>query len=113
LPYGGIVHASFLNANQPRAILKDMETRRLKDLRSIGKAMVEDFKLLGITEVSQLVGKDPQKLYDKLCRVTGVRHDPCVLDTFVAAVAQAENPKLPKEKCDWWYWSKIRKAKTS
>jgi hypothetical protein len=25
-------------------------------------------------------------------------------------VAQAVDPRLPAEKCQWWYWSKIRKA---
>jgi hypothetical protein len=36
--------------------------------------------------------------------------DICVLDTFCAAVAQARNPKLAVEKCQWWYWSKKRKT---
>jgi hypothetical protein len=50
-------------------------------------------------------------MYDKLCKMTGQRQDPCVLDTFEAAVAQAVDPRLPAEKCQWWYWSKIRKAR--
>jgi hypothetical protein len=25
-------------------------------------------------------------------------------------VAQARNPLLPAEQCQWWYWSRQRKA---
>jgi hypothetical protein len=25
-------------------------------------------------------------------------------------VAQAKNPRLPLEQCQWWYWSRKRKA---
>jgi hypothetical protein len=31
------------------------------------------------------------------------------LDTFEAAVAQARNPQLAAEKCEWWWWSRKRK----
>jgi hypothetical protein len=31
------------------------------------------------------------------------------LDVFRAAVAQARNPQLPAEQCQWWYWSRLRK----
>jgi hypothetical protein len=26
-------------------------------------------------------------------------------------VAQARNPLLPAQKCQWWYWSHLRKAR--
>lgn len=84
--------------------------RRLGDLISIGPAMLRDFEILGIRSVAQLSRHNPRKLYDKLCRVTGQYHDICCLDVFSAAVAQARNPLLPAEKCQWWYWSRKRKA---
>ena len=83
--------------------------RELADLISIGPAMVRDFEMLGIRSVAQLARQDPQRMYAQLNRVTGQRQDPCVLDTFCAAVAQARNPRLPAEKCQWWYWSRRRK----
>ena len=67
--------------------------------------------MMGIRDVAQLAKQNPKKMYGKLCKLTGRRQDPCVLDTFEAAVAQAVNPRLPAEKCQWWYWSKIRKAR--
>jgi len=85
--------------------------RQLGDLISIGPAMLRDFEMLGIHSVPQLAKQDPKRMYSKLERLTGQRQDPCVLDVFHAAVAQARNPRLPAEKCQWWYWSRVRKAK--
>lgn len=90
-----------------------MEAKReLGRLVSIGPAMLRDFELLGIRSVPQLARRNPQSMYRDLCRITGERQDPCVLDTFCAAVAQARNPLLEPEKCQWWYWSKLRKEKS-
>jgi Pathogenicity locus len=83
--------------------------RRLQDLISIGPAMVKDFELLGVHSVKQLAQQDAQKLYRRLERKTGRNQDPCVLDTFCAAVAQAKNPRLAPERCQWWWWSRRRK----
>jgi nucleotidyltransferase/DNA polymerase involved in DNA repair len=84
--------------------------RQLGDLISIGPAMLRDFELLGIRSVPQLARQNPQQLYAKLGRVARQHQDICVLDTFCAAVAQAKDPRLPAEKCEWWYWSRKRKA---
>ncbi len=85
------------------------ETRQLRDLVSIGPAMLKDFELLGINSVAQLRRRSPEKMYKELCRLRGQRLDPCCLDVFVAAVAQAKDPQLPIEQRQWWYWSKVRK----
>lgn len=84
--------------------------RNLKDLRGIGRRMLEDFEKLGIASVSQLKSKDGDELYRRMCEISGVRQDPCVLDTFRCAIEQARNPNLPKEQTDWWYWSRLRKS---
>ena len=87
------------------------QARRLEDLVSVGPAIVRDFELLGIRSVAQLSRRNPEKLYEKLCEVTGKAQDICCLDVFRAAVAQARNPQLPAEQCEWWYWSRRRKAR--
>jgi hypothetical protein len=33
-----------------------------------------------------------------------------MMDVLSAAIAQAQDPGLPKEKRTWWYWSRIRKS---
>lgn len=87
------------------------ETRKLSDLVSVGPATLKDFEVVGIKSVAQLALCKPQELYDKLCSRTGQQHDICALDVFSATVAQAKNPRLPIEKGQWWYWSRLRKQK--
>jgi hypothetical protein len=79
--------------------------RALEDLPNVGRAIAADLRRLGIAAPAQLRGRDPYALYDELCRVTGQRHDPCLLDTFIAAVCFAEGePAKP-----WWHYSAERK----
>jgi len=85
------------------------EDRKLKDLISIGPATLRDFKLLGIRGVAHLAKQDPRALYDQLGRLARQHQDICVLDTFHSAVAQARNPGLPADQCQWWWWSRKRK----
>ncbi len=85
------------------------ETRELKDLVSIGPAMMKDFEVLGVRTVSELARRNPEKLYEQLCERTGQTHDICVLDVFHAAVAQARNRRLPAAQKNWWYHSRKRK----
>lgn len=92
-----------------RAPAKSEDHRQLSDLRGIGRAMLKDFELLGVHSVAALATCDGDELYHRFSKLTKTRQDPCVHDTFVCAVAQARDPKLPREMCDWWYWSAIRK----
>jgi hypothetical protein len=85
--------------------------RQFKDLVSVGPAIVRDLEVLGVRSVTQLARRNPEKLYERLCEITGKAQDICVLDVFHAAVAQARNPRLPLEQAQWWYWSRQRKAR--
>jgi hypothetical protein len=81
------------------------ELTRLEDIPNVGPAVAADLRQLGITAPSELVGRDPYVMYDDLCRITGQRHDPCLLDTFIAAVRYMEGgPKKP-----WWKYTAERK----
>ena len=88
------------------------DERKFQDLYSVGPAIERDFEMMGIRSVAQLAKQDPKKMYDEMCKLTGQRQDPCVLDTFCAAVAQAKNPRLAAEKCQWWWWSRRRKKRS-
>ena len=77
----------------------------LEDLPNVGRAVAADLRLLGIRKPSQLKRKDPYALYDRLNRVTSMRHDPCLLDTFIAAVRFVDGaPAKP-----WWAYTAERK----
>jgi hypothetical protein len=89
------------------------DARQLKDLVSVGPAMLEDFELLGVRRVAQLRRRSPERMYRELCRIRKQTIDPCCLDVFVAAVAQAKDPELPIEQRQWWYWSRVRKRRAA
>ncbi|BCS97729.1 hypothetical protein DSLASN_33610 [Desulfoluna limicola] len=78
---------------------------RLDALPNIGKAMAEDFRIIGIQHPKQLIGKDPYELYETLCEKTGMRHDPCVIDVFISAVHFMEGG----EPLPWWAFTEERK----
>jgi len=94
-----------------RIFMKD--NRKLIDLVSVGPATVKDLDLLGVRSVEDLAYCDASELYQKLCEITGVRHDPCAQDVFSAAIAQARDTALPAEQKQWWYWSQARKQKAN
>ena len=81
--------------------------KRLTDIPNIGKAMERDFLLLGIERPVDLIRRDPYQLYEELCRVTQVKHDPCVLDVFISAVRYMEGG--PPKK--WWEFTEERKRR--
>jgi hypothetical protein len=78
---------------------------RLEDIPNVGKAIAADLRLLGVERPAQLSGQDPYGLYDRINLATGRRQDPCLLDTFIAAVRYVEGgPRLP-----WWAFTAERK----
>jgi hypothetical protein len=85
------------------------DSRALSDLISVGPAMLRDFEILKVRSVAQLARRNPDRLYESLCRVAPQHQDICCLDVFRAAVAQARDPRLAAEQCRWWYWSRQRK----
>jgi Pathogenicity locus len=88
----------------PRAD-RSQRVARLEDIPNVGPAVAAVLRRLGITSPGDLVGRDPYAMYDDLCRLTGRCHDPCLLDTFIAAVRfMAGGPKRP-----WWKYTAERK----
>src|ERR1700681_342187 len=90
---------------RPNAFSTRRELASLQEIPDIGPSLAESLERAGIKRPSQLKGKDPYVLYAKLCKRTGVRHDPCVLDTFISAVRYMEGgPTQP-----WWYFTPERR----
>ena len=78
---------------------------RLTDLPNVGEASAKDFRLLGIHEPSQLIGKCPFEMYEMLCEKTASRHDPCVIDVFMSVTRFMAG----EEARPWWEYSAERK----
>jgi len=82
------------------------DCHRLEQLPNIGPSLAADLRLVGVLHPQQLKGRDPFALYQALCAKTGQRHDPCVLDTFIAATDfMAGGAPQP-----WWHFTPRRKA---
>ena len=82
-------------------------TKALQKIPNVGPAIAADLLRLGITRADDLVDRDPDELYVALCRIDGVRHDPCLRDVFAAAAHYARGgPARP-----WWTFTPERKAR--
>ncbi len=79
----------------------------LLQLRNVGPATLADFELLEIRTIEQLAASTPDGLYSELQRKTARRHDPCVWDTFAAAVHEARTG----EALNWWKFTRERKER--
>jgi hypothetical protein len=79
---------------------------RLEDIPNVGPATAADLRGLGIDTPAQLAGCEAFALYERLNRTTGLRHDPCVIDVFLAAIDHLGGaPAHP-----WWHYTPARKA---
>jgi hypothetical protein len=88
----------------PKAASAD-ECVVLEDLPNIGPAIAEDLRRIGVRTPRELKGRDAFVLYQKLNAATGTRHDPCVLDTFMAAVDFMNGAAA----APWWTYTAQRK----
>lgn len=78
---------------------------RLLDLKNVGKATFQDLMILGIETVEELALQDATELFQRLEKLTGKRHDPCVWDVFAAIIHEAKTG----EATSWWEWTSQRK----
>ncbi len=82
------------------------QAKVLTDIPNIGKSIAQDLIGLGVHTPAQVKAMDPIAMYDALRTPMGRRHDPCVLDTFLAAKDFMNGAAaLP-----WWHFTPIRKS---
>ena len=87
------------------AKVKRASVQSLLDLPNVGPATQADLHLLGIQKPEQLVGLDAYEMHERLCQLTQVKHDPCVIDVFLSLVCFANGgPAKP-----WWEFTDARK----
>jgi hypothetical protein len=83
---------------------KPAALRALQELPGVGPSIADDLYALGIRKPDDLVGRDPDALYEKSCKLQGVRIDRCLLYVYRCAVNYATNPPRDPELCKWWNW---------
>jgi hypothetical protein len=88
-------------------MLRMIATSELQRIPNVGPAIARKLARLDIATVDDLRGRDGEELFERLCALDGQRHDPCLLDTFVAAVDYANGgPPRP-----WWEYSRERRER--
>ena len=76
----------------------------LEEIPGVGRRIAAVMESLGIRQVSDLRGQDPEELYRRECLMKGYQEDRCALYVWRAAVYYAEHPQPDLEKLNWWYW---------
>jgi pathogenicity locus Cdd1 protein len=82
---------------------------RLDELPNIGRKMAASLQLIGIDHPRKLIGKEAVALYEDLCTRSGKKHDPCVIDVFMAVIHFMEGG----EPLPWWSFTEARKKRLS
>ncbi len=83
-----------------------LEAGVLTDIPNIGKSLAADLQSVGIDTPADVKRMDALKTYEALRDPMGRRHDPCVLDVFMAAKKFMNGgPRQP-----WWDFTAERKA---
>lgn len=94
-------------APPPRKASHASECERLEQLPNIGPSLARDLRDLGVVHPRELAEQHAFALYRQLCTLRGTRQDPCVLDTFMAAVDFMRGaPPRP-----WWTYTSDRKLR--
>lgn len=81
-------------------------TEGLQSIPGVGQAVERDLRALGIQQISDLRGRSPEDLYNRLCVVQGRHVDRCMLYVLRCAVYYASTPSNERDakKCLWWNW---------
>jgi DNA transformation protein len=80
--------------------------RKVTDIPNIGVSLAADLESIGICTPQDVRRMDPVAAYESLRTPMGRRHDPCVLDVFMAA-HKFMNGGLRQP---WWDFTSERKA---
>ena len=82
----------------PRSVIAN-----LSRIPGVGPSIAADLFLLGIREVADLRGRNPEALYAEMCQRAG-QQDRCLLYVFRCAVYYASTAAPEPELLKWWNW---------
>ncbi len=91
---------------QKRSTLPTQERvlREFRQIPGVGRSIAQDLWRLGLRSASALKDHDPEKLYEKFCRLEGRRVDRCLLYAFRCAVYFASHTRHNPALLLWWNW---------
>ncbi len=76
----------------------------LREIPGVGPRIAAYLEGVGIRKVADLKGRDPEAVYDAMCRAQGVRIDRCLLYVCRLAVYYAGAKRPDPAKLKWWLW---------
>ena len=76
----------------------------LTEIPGVGERTAAVMEALGLRQVSDLRGRDPEELYLQECLMKGYQEDRCALYVWRAAVYCADHKNRDPAKLKWWYW---------
>ena len=76
----------------------------MQTIPGIGSVLAGELRSIGIEKCDDLVGGDPEVLYEKLCDHKAMHVDRCVLYVFRCAVYYASSDDHDPELLKWWNW---------
>jgi hypothetical protein len=76
----------------------------LLSIPGVGPSLEGKLRELGINTVTDLRGRDPEKMYRDLCDLKGKHVDRCVLYVFRCAVYYAGSSTHDPALLKWWNW---------
>ena len=82
----------------------DKDRKDLQIIPGVGENIAQFFLKIGLRNVSDFKGKDPEDLYFKICENQGSQIDRCVLYICRSSVYFANNKIHDPEKLKWWNW---------
>ncbi|HEY6951346.1 MAG TPA: helix-hairpin-helix domain-containing protein [Bacteroidota bacterium] len=89
---------------------KERSLREFEQIPGVGKSIALDLWNLGIRSTSDLGNRDPERLYEKQCRLAGKPVDRCLLYVFRCAVYYASHRKHDPKLLLWWNWKDGRRS---
>lgn len=84
--------------------MKNDHLHDLQRIPGVGPSIADDLWKLGYKIVDDLIGADPQKIYEALCVLENCHVDRCVLYVFRCAVYFVSHQTHDPELLKWWNW---------
>ncbi|MCE5214620.1 MAG: helix-hairpin-helix domain-containing protein [Methanobacterium sp.] len=80
--------------------------KNLTYIPGVGPSIAQDLKNIGINNIDDLIGKNPEELYQLSNKKEVKPQDRCLLYVFRCAVyyANTQGKKRDNNKLKWWNW---------
>ena len=79
-------------------------SKQLEQIPGVGGRIAQTLREIGIRRVNNLKGKNPEKLYQRLCEYRAGPVDRCMLYVLRCAVYYASNTEHDPKLLKWWNW---------